>query len=147
MVDHGRSPDLKLSTASGEVAFTELAAERIASMAEIAALLDSAHGGSDYKQAIDLARIRCADSSQTPSGRILTEMADRGEQFWQLALRYSQQWHKEFLSTPLDAENNSLFEQQALASMDAQNQLEANDAVSFESYLENFYQQYRGVQL
>ncbi len=147
VVDHGRAQDLTLSTLSGDVAFSQLATERIASMADIACLLDTAHGGNDYAQAVDLARLRCADPSQTPSGRILTEMADGEESFWQLALRYSRQWHEGFLATPLSADMNRRFEQQSLASLAAQDQLEANDVASFEAYLDNFYQQYRGVQL
>jgi len=147
IVDDGRSPNLTLLTASGEVAFTALAAERIASMADVAALLDAAHGGNDYAQAIDLAKARCADASETPSGRILGEMADRGESFWQLALRYSQQWHDSFLAAPLDTKTAQLFEQQSQASLEAQTQLEANDAMSFDDYLANFYQQYRSVKL
>lgn len=147
VVDHGRSPNLTLSTASGEVTFAELAAERIASMTEVAAQLDAAHGGNDYAQAIELVKARCADPSQTPSGRILGEMASNSESFWQLALRYSHQWHEAFLAAPLPADTVALFEQESAVSIEAQRHLEASDTMNFETYLSNFYEQYRGVKL
>lgn len=147
VVDHGRSPNLTLSTASGEVTFAELAAERIASMTEVAAQLDAAHGGNDYARAIELVKARCADPSQTPSGRILGEMASNSESFWQLALRYSHQWHEAFLAAPLPADTVALFEQESAVSIEAQRHLEASDTMNFETYLSNFYEQYRGVKL
>lgn len=145
IVDDGRSEDLTLCTTAGEIPFAELAAERLASMANVAKQLDDAHGGHAYAQAIELAKARCADSSQTPSGRILNEMTENNESFWQLALRYSQKWHSDFLSQPLSPDALSAFEQQSSASLEAQAQLEASDTLNFETYLANFYAQYRGV--
>ena len=146
-VDEGRSPALMLLTASGEKPFTDMAVERLANMTEASALLDAAHGGDDYARALAVAKARCADPEQTPSGRVLREMRTENQPFWRLALDYSMQWHQFFLNNPLPDADLAEFEQLCEISIQKQIALEAIQEQRFDDYLNDFFEQYRGVKL
>jgi len=146
-VDEGRSPALMLLTADGEKPFAEMAAARLANMTEAAALLDTAHGEDNYSRALATAKERCADPEQTPSGRVLKEMRTENQPFWRLALDYSTQWHQSFLNNPLPDADLAKLEQQCEISIQKQIALEANQEQRFDEYLDDFFEQYRGVKL
>lgn len=146
IVDEGRDPELKLLDNDGnEVPMRDLAASLIDGMAAAADLLDQAHGGDDYRQAIETAQTRLNDPEQTPSGRVLREMRESGSAFWQIAHRYSQQWHEAFTSAPLDANTEAALNTQAAESLRQQQAVEAADDVDFDTYLKNFYAQYHDL--
>ena len=114
-------------------------------MALTAERLDRAHGGDAHQQAIAVARERVADAENTPSARVLREMRDTQQPFWQLALNYSRQWHSEFRSRPLSPIELSEFTTASEASLRQQADLESAKGIPFEDYLANFYQQYKTV--
>ena len=147
VVDEGRNPELTLLTPSGDQPFATLAHDRLQHMANAAALLDEAHGGSAYSDVLTEARARVDDPSRTPSGRILREMEAHRQPFWRLALDYSKQWHADFLAQPLPEASLKAFEAESAASLAAQATLEQNDTMRFEHYLANFFNQYHGVKL
>ncbi len=143
VVDCGRDPDLMLHDGDKEIAFSVLAEQLLNQMADTAALLDRDHGGTGHTDAIKMARGRLADPDSTPSGRILTEMREQKMPFWQLALNYSRHWDKQFRSEVLSDEEQQYFAQLAVESIDKQKLLEADDSVSFDSYLTQFFAQYQ----
>ena len=145
VIDEGRSPSLTLLTSEGERPFTDLATARLQAMSESAALLDAAHGGDRYVQALAMAKRRCNDPEQTPSGRVLREMRDQQQPFWRLALDYSSRWHQEFIANPLPASIQAEFEQQSTDSLRSQQTLEAKERQDFDDYLTHFFEQYRGI--
>lgn len=62
--------------------------------------------------------------------------------FWRLALNYSQGWHADFLSRPLDDIVRAELETAASVSITQQQALEKTAQPDFDDYLRNFYQQY-----
>jgi len=69
-------------------------------------------------------------------------MESSGQSFWQVAKKYSGQWHAEHVSQPLDSSALASLEAEAQASIERQRELEADDEEPFEAYLARFYSQY-----
>ena len=112
-------------------------------MSEVADWFDrDANHNEQYKRIAEEARQKVGDPSLTPSARLLNEMESNGQSFWQVAKKYSGQWHAEHLSQLLD--NNALasLEAEARASIERQRELEADDEEPFDAYLARFYSQY-----
>ena len=143
-VTHGRDPELTLlSEADEEVSLAELAQPILNRMSEIADWFDrdTNHDG-PYQRIAEEARKKVSDPSLTPSARLLNEMESSGQSFWQVAKKYSGQWHAEHLSQPLDSSALASLEAEAQASIERQRELEADDEEPFEAYLARFYSQY-----
>ncbi|MGD2006631.1 MAG: glutamate--cysteine ligase [Cellvibrionales bacterium] len=145
IVNRGRHPQLKLVSESGELPFADAANALLGQMALTAEQLDRANGGNAHQQAIAMAQERVADAETTPSARVLREMRDTQQPFWQLALNYSRQWHSEFRSRPLSPIELSEFTTASEVSLRQQADLEAATEIPFEDYLANFYEQYKTV--
>lgn len=147
VVNDGRAPDLTLATTEGDRPFREVTRVLLDSMAETAEILDTAHGTKDYAAALVKARAKVEQTEEVPSGRILREMGEQAIPFWQLALNYSRQWQQQFLDEPLSANSMEAFEATATQSLEQQALLEADETEDFDSYLRNFFDQYRKVKI
>ena len=80
------------------------------------------------------------DPSRTPSARLLQEVQDSGESFFQYAISMARSHRDYFASiTPMSGQRHDEFSQEARASVDRQREIEAADAISFEEYLANYY--------
>ena len=147
VVEQGRNPSTTLLTRNGELPMRELAHQMLDQMSITAGMLDEAHNCSAYADAIAMARARVDDPELTPSGRVLREMKADGIAFWQLALKYSRQWHHQFLEEPLCDAANAEFETAAEVSLHQQSALEAETGETFEAYLARFFDQYHDVKI
>jgi glutamate--cysteine ligase len=73
---------------------------------------------------------------RTPSARLLTEMRQTGESFFQLALRMSNLHKDYFLGLyPPNQSRLGEFAAEAQESLEAQRNIEAADTVDFDTYL------------
>lgn len=145
VVSEGRKPGLTLDRDGEQVALAQWADALLDAMAPVAALFDTAHGGSAYGNALLQQREKVADPDRTPSARVLREMREQEIPFFRLAMNYSQQWAEHFESRQLAAPVEKKFAEEAARSLAAQADIEASDEISFEQYLENFYQQYEAL--
>ncbi|EED34983.1 glutamate--cysteine ligase [Luminiphilus syltensis NOR5-1B] len=145
VVDNGRDTNQLLLTAEGEVTQRELATEALSRMKHAASLLDTAHGTTSYSQAMQQVQHLIEHPEETPSGRLLGEMQQGGTAFWQLALKYSKRWDKDFRERPLTPEQSHQFRAMAEASLAEQSAIEAADATRFDDFLAEFYQQYQEI--
>ena len=103
------------------------------------------YAGNDYQRVVDHARQQIRDPELTLSARILREMESAQQSFWQLALRYSREWHSQHLSDAMPDATWQLMTREAEASLQRQQELEAQDSQPFETYLSHFYDQYQSV--
>jgi len=76
---------------------------------------------------------------------MLGEMEETGQSFWQLAKRYSHQWHAEHLADSIESSTLEQLRDEARASLSRQSEIEARDTESFEDYLAEFYLQYANI--
>ena len=142
VVNRGREPGLELLEGSGTVPMATLAHEALDAMADLAGILDGAHGDQDYREVVAGQRRKIEDPSLTPSARMLAEMREQNITFFRLAMQASSGWAKHFASQELDPETRAAFQQESAASLDRQREVEAADNEDFESFLKHFYQQY-----
>jgi glutamate--cysteine ligase len=145
VVNRGREPGLELRDNGKPVTLLQWGQQILENMAPVADLLDTAHGGEQYAAALALQAGKVGDPEQTPSARILREMREQDLPFFRLAMGYSEHWAAEFTDTPIPATVAAEFERESLRSLQAQRDIEASDAISFEQYLHDFFVQYEAL--
>ncbi len=118
------------------------ARELFVALAPLAALLDRAQHTEAHAAALRMLAARIDDSSTTPAARLLAEMKDTGQTYFQTALGHAERNRDHFLSVPLAAETLAGLREQAAQSLRDQAALEAGDRQSFESFLAAYYAQY-----
>jgi glutamate--cysteine ligase len=142
VVNRGREPGLVLREDGSPISLARWGQRILEELAPVAELLDTAHGGSQYAEALADQQAKIADPENTPSARILREMRERDLPFFRLAMSYSEQWAEHFTDVPLAADVAEEFERESLRSLQAQRDIEAADDISFAQYLGNFFSQY-----
>jgi len=146
VVNRGREPGLQLETMAGALPMDRLAHGLLEQLEDVSALLDEAHGGDSYQQALQAQRQKVDDPETTPSARVLREMREKDLPFFRLAMSYSQQWGEHFRSRELSTDTQARFADEARQSLQRQQEMEATEDVSFEAYLTRFYDQYKALQ-
>jgi glutamate--cysteine ligase len=146
VVSRGRQPGLSLQQGGNDIPMTQWGRELLDAMRPLAALLDSAYGTADYGTSLENQKHKIEDPELTPSARILREMRERDLPFFKVAMAYSEEWANHFRERRLAPETRSRFEEESRRSLQAQDETEQADQVSFDKYLENFYTQYKNLQ-
>ena len=138
----GRDPEFRLLDRGKERSLTEWATEINRNVRAIAEIIDRGEGGNDYVQAVDAQSGLIRNPDATPSARVLEDLRQTKLAFYHFAMA-SANGHKEYFSEiePLDSERLRVYEDEARASLERQQQIEMSDEISFEEYLENYYSQ------
>jgi glutamate--cysteine ligase len=132
----GREPNLMLRRDGRDFSMTEWARELLDSMQGLCEMLDHGEPARPYSSALDQQRAKIDDVERTPSARLLTEMRQTGESFFQLALRMSNLHKDYFLGLyPPNQSRLSEFAAEAQESLESQRNIEAADTVDFDTYL------------
>jgi len=110
-------------------------------MQPIAELLDRLHHSSDYTNALDEQSAKLDEPELTPSARIVTELKNSNESFYEFAMRKSTEHEQHFK----DLKHNSAADQQfvkwAQMSLDDQKRIEAADDMDFDEFLNRYFTQ------
>lgn len=130
----GRDPDLTVLKDNERVPFASAANELLDALLETANLLDSAHGGKLYADAIAAQRAKVEDSSLTPSGRIMDLVKD-GQDFLDIAKEQATLHKQTFAQKKCDDEIVEKMRGFAEQSIAEQQQIEKADTISFAKYL------------
>jgi glutamate--cysteine ligase len=136
---------LSLETRDGPRELSAWAAELLDAIGSKTDLLDAAHGGSAYADALALQGAKARGQEELPSERMLRELREGGIPFSRLALSYSDRWAKHFLERPLDSDVEAQLVAEGVASLERQRAVEAADSEPFETYLSTYYEQYRAI--
>jgi glutamate--cysteine ligase len=135
----GREPDLKLSREGRAVPLGEWARELLDAMQGLCEMLDHGEAARPYTAALEQQRAKIDDVGRTPSARLLAEMRQTGESFFDLALRMSKLHKDYFLGLyPPNARRLDEFAAAAEESHEAQGRIEAADTVDFDTYLAQY---------
>ena len=135
----GRDPDLRLTRKGKEISIKEWGGEILDVMQGYASLLDGIHESTDYSASLKNQKQAVDDPEFTPSAKMLAEMSDKGEGFYQYAMRMSQQHHEAFLKEQLSAKKTQFYQDLSIESLKQQKQMEANDSLSFATFLEQYF--------
>jgi glutamate--cysteine ligase len=139
VAERGREPGLQLERDGENVALTEWGMALVKAMRPIAQSLDAAHGGTDYSHSIDAALLGLAQPDTLPSARVLKAITqDHGGSFTSFVRAQSLSIKKAMLDRPLEDSVRILFDQQSRASCEAQRQVETDDTMPFDVYLQEY---------
>jgi len=142
IVNHGRSATVSINTADGDIPFTEWSNHLLTQLLPLAKMLDTLNASNCYQQTWLEQKAKIDDVTKTPSAKVLQTMRQDNITFAEFSRRQSKQWQDYFLSQPLSASKRAAFNELAQDSIAQQRTIEAADHVSFDAYLEKFYQQY-----
>ena len=136
----GREPGLALRIDGREADMRAWAGEILDAMQGTAELLDHGDPKRPYSAALAVQAQKLDDAEATPSARLLREMRDGGESFFDLALRMSNTYKSYFTELhPLDEPRAGEFAAEAEASLEAQARLEAAPQEPFREYLAKYF--------
>jgi glutamate--cysteine ligase len=135
----GREPGLTLNREGREVPMVLWARELLDSMQGLCELLDQGESSQPYAAALEQQRAKIDDVERTPSARLLAEMRQSGESFFQLAQRMSKMHKDYFLDLyPPNQSRLAEFAQAAQDSHEEQARIEAADKTDFDTYLAHY---------
>jgi glutamate--cysteine ligase len=135
----GREPNLMLRREQRDFPMIEWARELLDSMQGLCEMLDHGEPARPYASALEQQRAKIDDVERTPSARLLAEMRQTGESFFQLALRMSKLHKDYFLGLyPPNESRLGEFAAEAQESLEAQRNIEAADKANFEAYLAHY---------
>ena len=133
----GRDPKLKVCQEGKVVPFEEAADGLLDALIETAKVLDKAHGGNAYVEAISTQKAKVTNPDLTPSGKIMS-MVEQGKRFTDIAHEEAQR-HKTYFQ---NLEKNVSFDMSLLelatSSIEKQKELEQKDDISFDEFLESY---------
>lgn len=150
VVYRGREPQLMLQTASGECSLQECATTLLSSIASAADLLDhadidDADNAKPHTAACTQQYAKLSNPELMPSAQLLQKMRDNKQTFFRLSMTQALNHQNHFLqkSPATDANIEQQFKALAEKSWRDQTAIEQADDIDFETYLNNFYQQYQ----
>ena len=82
---------------------------------------------------------KVADPELTPSARVLRDMRETGESFFDFAKRTSLGHRDYFRDLEISPDVESGLEEDVARSLDRQREIDETDEISFEEYLERYY--------
>ena len=136
----GRRPDLSLAISGEEKPLAEWGREICRQLAPVCRLLDGEDPARSYSASLELQAAKIADPELTPSARILAEMRDEGESFFEFAARMSRQ-HRDYFAAlpPMSPDRLAGFEAEAARSLEAQQVMEEAPQEAFEAHLARYF--------
>ncbi len=144
VVKEGRRPGLELQRCGESVMLNDWANQLLDEIGQVAGLLDRSHADSRHAEALAEQRAKVADSSLTPSARVLDELRRSGESFSQFAMRQTLAHADYFRSQAPGASELDQFESAAHQSLERQAEMEATDELDFDSFVVEYQ---RGLSL
>jgi glutamate--cysteine ligase len=138
----GRRPGLSLAISGAVKPLAEWGREICRQLEPICRLLDGDDPSRSYTAALELQAAKIEDPTLTPSARILAEMRQEKESFFQFARRMSFQ-HRDYFAAlpPMSPERLREFEAEAERSLQAQADIESTQAESFEDFLLHYFEE------
>ena len=140
----GRKPGLNLQRVNVEqklekISLQDWASELCNKMKPVASMLDRANYCENYFSSVKSQIASVFDPDLTPSARMLAEMRDDDEGFYHHAQRKSVHHNQYYKRHELSEQKIRYFEDMAKQSLEKQAQIEAEDNISFDEYLENYF--------
>jgi glutamate--cysteine ligase len=135
----GREPNLMLKRDGRDFPMLDWARELLDAMQGLCELLDHGEAARPYTSALEQQRAKIDDVERTPSARLLADMRQSGESFFELAQRMSK-LHKDYFLDLYPPNERRLAEFAAAAqeSHEAQARIEAADNTDFDTYLAHY---------
>ncbi len=135
----GRKPGLMLSRNGQQISLQDWGTELLSEMQKIAVILDEQNNTHRYSDAIKQQQECFADPENTPSAKVLREMRENKECFFEYAKRISKKHEKLFCNSTLSEKDRLMFQDSVRQSVEKHGQIEGYDTVSFDEFLQNYF--------
>jgi glutamate--cysteine ligase len=136
----GREPGLALTREGRDFPMSEWARELLDSMQGICETLDYSEDKRPYTAALDQQRAKIDEVERTPSARMLAEMRQEHESFFEFAKRMSNAHKDYFLDLyPPNQQRLDAFSTAAADSIEARRDIERSDKIGFDAYLAEYF--------
>ena len=139
----GRDPELKLVRGDKQIALQDWARMIVDEMQPVCEMLEAgstADGEAGYLAAHAQAVAAVDDAEQTWSGRLLSVQRESGQSFAEFGLGLASNYREYFLGLGDDFNQHlGELEQESVASLDRQREIEAGDTLSLDEYVARYY--------
>ncbi len=135
----GRDPDLTLSRVNQQDSLQDWAGELLHEMQAICFILDEQDNSDCYSQALQEQLAAVEDVDLTPSARVLQDMHENNECFFEFSRRVSKQYEKQLRNSVLSEKDLNFFQTSVRQSVEKQRQIEASDTQTFDQFLHNYF--------
>jgi len=140
----GRQPGLDLQRTdldgiAEKISLQDWASELCNKMKPVAGLLDRANYTENYFSSVKSQIGSVFDPELTPSARMLADMRESEQGFFHFAQRMSMHHYQYYKTHELSAEKILSFEKSACDSVSKQKQIEKDDDIGFDEYLQNYF--------
>lgn len=135
VVEQGRDPDLKLNLEGKPTRLRDWANALCEDLQHSASILDTLHGSNAYQESLTTQTAKVNDPDLTPSGQILREMQERKLSFFGFSMQQSRLHRDTLQDNGLDAATLELMRATSAESLRDQQQIEADDKLSFDEFL------------
>ncbi len=133
----GRDPELTLRRGDEQVPFKDAAGELLDAIMKTAKLLDQAHDSFEYTSAVYAQQAKVDSPSLTPSGQIM-DAVNNGADFIDLAYAQAEIHKKNYASIEFSESAEQDLVTQAAESLQAQQNIEDADTLSFADFLDAY---------
>lgn len=137
----GRKPGLTLIHQDREITLKDWGLELFAEFAQVAKLLDKAHGNNYYSAAVARELEKVEDSSKTPSARMLHSLVDENKAYGNTAINQAMQYKREALAKPYQVYSEQDFIALSGESERDQLSIEKADTLSFDDFIADYFKQ------
>jgi len=137
----GREPGLMLRRGGEPVALQGWGQQILNAMLPVCEMLDRVNGGNTYEDALDDQLNKVQHAALTPSARMLHEMRDNGEGFYQFAHRLSIKHHRYFSARELSRLRSSEFDDLVAQSFAELTRIESAPQEDFDRFLADYFAQ------
>jgi glutamate--cysteine ligase len=138
-VADGRNPDLQLVEGDRPRKLVDWGLALVAEMQPVATLLDKANNTDEYCATLARMGERLQNNSLTPAAVLLSEMQEKNETYYRMAMRKAVEHREYFRSEKLAPEVIEKYQQMATQSQIEQQKIEAADSISFDDFLAAYY--------
>ncbi len=136
-INEGRRPGLMLEQGDQTISLQQWGLSLLDEMSELAQAMDKSAGHTFHIDALNQQRLKLADSSLTPSARVLRELQEKNQEFAHFSLELAAQ-HRKTLSENLGKDVHKQWTEDARQSLQQQVEMEAADTLPFDEYLTNY---------
>ena len=135
----GRKPGLVLSRKGEGITLKLWANELFDEMLGVANILNSIHDEVCYVATLEAQRDLVKDPDKTPSAKVLRDIINKDGSYYSFAKRKSEEHRDYFLKRKLREDIEKKFELAAEESIKQQGQLEAEDKLDFDIFLQKYF--------
>jgi glutamate--cysteine ligase len=136
---YGREPGLTLERNGHRVTLQNWGMQFMHMMLPVAELLDQIHQTDVYADALDEQMTKIRHAELTPSARMLREMHENGEGFYDFARRLSTKHHRFFNERSVSSRHQAEFDAMSAKSYQRLEEIESTQQQDFDQFLANYF--------